>query len=712
MRRSLARSASSLARPEPFAPPSLSEARHAERVRLLVDGVTDYAIYLLDAEGRISSWNAGAAHTTGYSAAEIVGHEMAHFYPSDARARSLPALDLARAARGGRAEDEGWRVRKDGTRYWANVVLTALRDDRGLVTGYACVTRDLTDRKAAEDALRARSEHLAAVVSAQQEITTGGLALDVILPRLVERARELTGADVAIVELREGANTLARAHHGDSFLDVPLATLLTPGWPSLRSGLVECARYDDQSAPCEILGAACEQAGVGAMLAMPITHEGALLGCLAVLARSSLAFDEQDTQTLQLMTGLLAAPLAHAQAFEAKRALVAERTLALAAYRESEARFRAAMDASLDALFILGAVRDAAGAIIDFEYLDTNRRGEELCGLARSALLGERLSRVYAGEGMLGQLDALADVVETRTAFEREREMVVSRGRTRWVQEQVVPLEDGVTVTVRDITARKEAEAETRRARDAAEAANQAKTDFVARMSHELRTPLNSVIGFANILLRNKRGSLDDAELTYLQRVQGAGTHLLGLINDVLDIAKVEAGRMTIELSPVELVPLARDVLAQFDAQAQAAGIALRLDAPAGGAVVFSDVGKLHQVLINLVGNALKFTPEGSVVVRIRADGPAVADNGSAIATCIEVVDTGIGIPPDRLSAIFEAFEQADSSTSRHYGGTGLGLSISRALCEAMGFSLTVESRLNAGTMFRIGLTPARVGTA
>jgi signal transduction histidine kinase len=270
----------------------------------------------------------------------------------------------------------------------------------------------------------------------------------------------------------------------------------------------------------------------------------------------------------------------------------------------------------------------------------------------------------------------------------------------RWIQEQIVPVGDGVAVTVRDVTARVQADAEMRRAREAAEAANVAKTNFVAKMSHELRTPLNSVIGFANILLRNQRNALDEKELMYLGRVASAGTHLLALVNDVLDIAKIESGRMPLDIAPVDLVAIARSVIAQVDAQAQASGLALTLDAPQESLLVEGDAAKLQQVLRNLVGNAIKFTPAGGVTVRIRSDEPNPGMHSTR--RWIEISDTGIGIPPDRLESVFGAFEQAESSTSRHYGGTGLGLSISRALCEAMNFTLSVESAPNEGSTFRV----------
>jgi signal transduction histidine kinase len=284
--------------------------------------------------------------------------------------------------------------------------------------------------------------------------------------------------------------------------------------------------------------------------------------------------------------------------------------------------------------------------------------------------------------------------VETGAPIEQERQSIDVDGRIRWMQEQIVPLGDGVTVTVRDVTARVEADAEVRRAREAAEAANLAKTEFVAKMSHELRTPLNSVIGFSKILLRNKRNALDDKEIAYLNRIAAAGTHLLALVNDVLDIAKVESGHMSLELGPVDIVSVARSVMAQLESSAQAAGLAISLMTTQPSLVVVADSAKLQQVLLNLVGNAIKFTPTGGIAVRILTT--------ESERPLIEIADSGIGIAADRLEAVFAAFEQAESSTSRRYGGSGLGLSISRALCEAMGFKLRVESTLGIGTTFRV----------
>jgi len=664
---------------------------------------SEIAVFFVDPAGAIAGWTLPAAGLTGYTGAEIVGQELAVLFTLEARAAGHPSSELALALRTGRVEEQIWLVQKDGQRIWAEIVINPLRDDTGAVTGFACQSRDISAEKNAEARRISRAEQLSALALTRQDVATYGLELAALLPRIAMRARELTGADSGVIELRDGVGDQGRAHDGDATLDVALGRLLVPHGGATTGARLRCLRYDDGHESPEILSDVCDRAGIGALLAIPIVHDRSTIGWLAVLSRSSLAFHDQQASTLELMATLLGGPLQLAQSAEAHRSLVAERSRAQAAHRESEARFRAAMDASLDALFILGAVRDTDRSITEFVLLDANRRAEEFCGIEHEAFAGHPLAEVPSAQRELASISVLASVVQTRRPIEREREGIDEAGRARWIHEQIVPLGDGVTVTVRDVTARHEADAEVRRAREAAESANRSKSDFVARMSHELRTPLNSVIGFANILLRNKRNALDDTEVAYLARVKAAGTHLLALINDVLDIAKIEAGHMTLELEPVNVVALARTVLAQLDSQSQASGLVLSLETSTDPLVITADVGKLQQVLFNLVGNAIKFTPAGSVTVRIRADG---RDEGvSGAVQCIEITDTGIGIPVERLNAVFEAFEQAESSTSRRYGGTGLGLSISRALCEAMGFELVVESALGAGTTFRIILS-------
>jgi PAS domain S-box-containing protein len=250
----------------------------------------------------------------------------------------------------------------------------------------------------------------------------------------------------------------------------------------------------------------------------------------------------------------------------------------------------------------------------------------------------------------------------------------------------------------KDVTARERAEELLRIAKEEAEAANKAKSDFLANMSHELRTPLNSVIGFTNILLKNKDERLNEKDVGFLQRVLSNGKHLLALINEVLDLAKVEAGRMELIIEEIDLAHLCVETVQQLEGQAKAKDGAIELlaDVPESVRLVETDSAKLKQVIINLVGNALKFTHEGSVTVRL----DMAADGKTPVA--ISVVDTGIGIPADRLDAIFEAFQQAEAGTSRKYGGTGLGLALSRSICLLMGYDLIVESEEGQGSTFRI----------
>ena len=233
--------------------------------------------------------------------------------------------------------------------------------------------------------------------------------------------------------------------------------------------------------------------------------------------------------------------------------------------------------------------------------------------------------------------------------------------------------------------------------------ADKLRSEFVANMSHELRTPLNSIIGFSGILLKNKAKTLEEGDLKRVEKINRNGKHLLCLINDILDLSKIEAGRMDLNLAPTQAGAILREVIDLLHPQAEAKNLALVIELPDRDFVLETDDQKLRQVLINLAGNAIKFTQQGSVTLGLEADAAA----GRVI---FRVTDTGIGIPHDKQETVFEAFRQADNSTTREYGGTGLGLTISRSLVKLLGGELTVESAPGRGSTFRVSL-PLRAPT-
>jgi PAS domain S-box-containing protein len=254
---------------------------------------------------------------------------------------------------------------------------------------------------------------------------------------------------------------------------------------------------------------------------------------------------------------------------------------------------------------------------------------------------------------------------------------------------------------VRDISARKEAEAALVQARQEAEAASRAKGEFLANMSHELRTPLTSILGFSRLIGRD--GGLSDADRAHLDLIRSAGETLLAVVNDILDFSKLEAGALTLSQEPFSVQDLGRGVTALLGGQADDKGLSLSCAAPEG-VWLAGDAARLRQVLLNLVSNAVKFTERGSVAVTLR-----VEPEGERSWLSAEVRDTGVGLDPTQIDQMFDRFTQADGSVSRRYGGTGLGLAISRRLVEMMDGEIGAHSDGQTGSTFwfRVPLAPA-----
>jgi PAS domain S-box-containing protein len=258
---------------------------------------------------------------------------------------------------------------------------------------------------------------------------------------------------------------------------------------------------------------------------------------------------------------------------------------------------------------------------------------------------------------------------------------------------------EGYVWLAQDMTELKRTQGELVRARDAAEQANRAKSVFLANMSHELRTPLNAVIGYSQMLREDYIGAEQEEVRGDLEKIERSGQMLLGIINDILDLSKIEAGRETVKAQQFDVAAVLQDVSHAVQPLARLQGDVLEIDCPDHARMAYADLPKFRQSVLNLVNNALKFTERGRVSVAVNklrdADGEW---------TEVHVSDTGIGIGRDQLGKLFQPFSQVDGSATRKYNGTGLGLAISKKFCQMMGGDITVESEPGRGSRFSIRL--------
>jgi PAS domain S-box-containing protein len=258
---------------------------------------------------------------------------------------------------------------------------------------------------------------------------------------------------------------------------------------------------------------------------------------------------------------------------------------------------------------------------------------------------------------------------------------------------------------VSDISERKQAEQELREAKEAAEQATRAKSAFLANMSHEIRTPMNAILGS---VYQMRRAGVSSAPGEALDRIEASGKHLLDIIDDILDLSKIEAGRLELEEVPLTLSGLMNEVAEMLGAPASEKGLAVHVESTVLPDLLLGDATRIRQALINYANNAIKFTERGTIRLR----GGVVEDDGQSVLVRLEVVDTGIGIEPEAVARLFTPFEQADSSTTRKYGGTGLGLAITRHLAHLMGGEANVESKPGEGSTFWISMRLKRASSA
>jgi len=366
-------------------------------------------------------------------------------------------------------------------------------------------------------------------------------------------------------------------------------------------------------------------------------------------------------------------------------------------------RFKLAMDSSADSFFLI----DRAS----MRFVDANRQTWESLGLTKDELLHmgpQDIKAHLSRENLEKRFDSVANAEDRSETIEDVHVRRDGQGFPVEVRLRMFE-QDGKQIIIavaRDITERKIAEKKLHKAKEQAEAANQAKSEFLANMSHEIRTPMNGVIGMTGLLLDTE---LTEEQLRYAETIRSSGESLLSLINDILDFSKIEAGCLSLELLDFDLQSLMDDMGAAFALHAHEKGLEfIPFIAPGVPTLLRGDPGRLRQILTNLVGNALKFTERGEVVIKVEsveanADSTptreAVNHEPNALLR-FTVRDTGVGIPGDKIGMLFHKFSQVDASTTRKFGGTGLGLAISRQLAEMMGGETGVSSVLGRGSEF------------
>jgi two-component system sensor histidine kinase/response regulator len=372
-------------------------------------------------------------------------------------------------------------------------------------------------------------------------------------------------------------------------------------------------------------------------------------------------------------------------AFLAVRAV--QKSRLLLTVRASETRLREIIDSINEGML----VSDRSGRVTLW-----NPVMERSFGRQAAVVVGRTLEEAIGGSALPQQLlPALRQSMQSgSTAVLRDLRVEGREGDDRVFEARMFPFEHGSTVFLDDVTDRKRAEVELQRAKETAESANRAKSEFLANMSHEIRTPLNGVIGMTGLALSTDL-TLEQRE--YLLLAKHSADALLDIINDLLDFSKVEAGRLELDPYPFNLPEVVDAAAKTLAVRAHEKGLELLCrradDVPA---MVVGDGGRLRQVLLNLLGNAVKFTDAGEVQLRVDLEGT----NGNQVQLHFSVTDNGIGIPRDKQQLIFEAFAQADGTITRKYGGTGLGLAICARLVELMGGRIWVESQLGSGSRF------------
>ncbi len=608
------------------------------------------AITVADLEDRVEMWNPASERLFGWSADEVVGKRIPTRIPGRDEKRGLVRRTVLREGHLIVLEDQ--RMTKDGRIIDVEMHAAPLRDDQGEIKRLFVVAVDITERKRTEIALRASEERYRELIARAPEAM------------IVHDGQKILFANEAAARLYGAASP-------DEVVALPdRMSLVHPD----DHAKVRRRRRQRQAG----------KERLGAMELRWIARDGTIIWVEA-------------TATPVEWYGKQCILLAARDVTLRNRAEQARRQ-AEEALRDSENRYRHLVEMSPDAIFV------HVESIIRF------------ANPAAVQLLGANSSEELIGRAVMNHVHPDDLGIQANA-----REQVIHEGRSRvpairWrrldgneVTVEILAVrfnyqgETAHQIIARDVTARKAAEEALREAKEAAEAANRSKSEFLANVSHELRTPLNAVIGFSEVMEQEMFGALGNAHYRdYARDIRISGIHLLEVINDILDLAKVEAGKLELHEQTVELEKVIEGTVRLVRERAGGRNIDLstRLVQPLPR--LWADERKVKQILINLLSNAIKFTPEGGAIVvsaEVERDG----------WLCLAVADTGIGIAREHLEVVLSPFGQVDSALSRKHAGTGLGLPLTKALVELHGGTLSLTSEVGKGTTVTIRLPPDRI---
>lgn len=592
---------------------------------------------------RLDVMNPAYAEMHGYTIEELAGRPAADVIAEDAR--EVFAEHIRKAMEKGHHIFELEHVRRDGTRFPALHDITVKRDERGNVLYRIANIQDLTEQKRTEERLwESENRYRLLIENAPDGIFVQTQGRLVYLNRAALR---IFGAECP--EELIGSSLFDRIHPGCRASARERTRILNEEKRQVPRQDQVYLKMD--GTPVDV-----------SVAPVPIHYEG---------RDGALVFVRDITERRRMEDKL----------------------------RRSEARFRLmadnihdliwTMDLKMNLTYVSPSMRTMYG------YSPEEARGIRFEQMLTPDSASKVLDLYMVIKGLIKQGTLTGKGFSETLVLEHVRK----DGSIFWGETQVsIAVENdglivGIQAVTRDITERKRAEVLTKE-KEMADMANRAKSEFLARMSHEIRTPLNGIIGMTELCLGQDP---DETIRDLLQTIYGEARNLSGIIHDILDLAKIEAGKMVLEESPFDLAELLRSVTDGFALRARQQGLGftayLAPDIPTG---LNGDATRLRQVLVNLIGNALKFTPKGEVSVT----GELVRDLGDRVMIQFSVSDTGIGIPPDRQQKIFEAFEQADGSTTRTYGGTGLGVAIAREIVKMMGGEIGVVSEPGEGSTF------------